>query len=218
MSEERSEDSRTGEDAPVPVEDAVPGEQDLAAVDDAGDAAPEPDDVAEDADEQPDWEVLASEDPRSRAELLAELTEAEARRDEYLEDVRRARAEFDNYRKRVMREGTSQRQAGIAELAGKLLDVLDDFDRTLEAANASPDESLKKGVELVYGNLVHVLKSVGLERIDETGVAFDPQRHEAVQTKPAEEPRDEPVVVEVYRPGYALGDRVLRAAMVVVEQ
>ena len=207
MSDERTDDELN---ADVPEEDA-------AAVEDAGPET-ELDAVEETEDDQPDWEVLATQDPRSKAELLAELTEAEARRDEYLEDVRRARAEFDNYRKRVMREGTSQRQAGIAELAGRLLDVLDDFDRTIEAAGASPDEGLKKGVELVHGKLVEVLKSFGLERIDETDVAFDPTRHEAVQNKPAEEPRDEPIVVEVYRPGYEIAGRVLRAAMVVVEQ
>ena len=170
------------------------------------------------AEDTPDWAALAEADPRSPAELLAELTEAEARRDEYLEDVRRARAEFENYRKRVMREGTAQRDHGRAEVAGRLLDVLDDFDRTLEAAEATSDEGLAKGVQLVHGKLVGALTELGLTRIDETGVAFDPNRHEAVQQLPADEPVDEPVVAQVFRPGYEMNGRVLRAAMVVVQQ
>jgi molecular chaperone GrpE len=157
-------------------------------------------------------------DPRSQDELLAELFEAESRRDEYLDDLRRARAEFENFRKRTMREGGLQRDAGKAELATSLLEVLDDLDRTLEAADASADESLAKGVTLVADKLVRSLRAQGLEQVAETGVPFDPNVHEAVQQRNADEPRDEPVVAEVLRPGYRIGDRVLRAAMVVVEQ
>jgi molecular chaperone GrpE len=157
-------------------------------------------------------------DPRSQDELLAELFEAESRRDEYLDDLRRARAEFENFRKRTMREGGLQRDAGKAELASSLLEVLDDLDRTLEAADASADETLAKGVTLVADKLVRSLRAQGLEQVAETGVPFDPNVHEAVQQRSADEPRDEPVVAEVLRPGYRIGDRVLRAAMVVVEQ
>lgn len=188
----------TGPDAGEPVEPSEPAE-------------PTP-------QEQPDWEALAAEDPRSPAELLAELTEAEARRDEYLEDVRRARAEFENYRKRTMKEATGQRDHGRADVAARLLDVLDDFDRTLGAAQGSSDEGLSRGVELVYGKLVSALRELGLVRIDATGVPFDPTRHEAVQEVAADEPGNEPVVAEVFRPGYEMSGRVLRAAMVVVKQ
>lgn len=170
-----------------------------------------------DAGEPPAGEARA-EDPRSREELLAALSEAEQSRDDYLDGMQRARAEFENYRRRTMREGASQRDAGKAELAEGLLDVLDDLDRTLEAADASADESLARGVQLVAEKLVGALRAAGLERIDRTGVAFDPNHHEAVQQTEADEPREQPVVAEVLRPGYVLGERVLRAAMVVVEQ
>jgi molecular chaperone GrpE len=183
-------------------------------------------DVAPDADADADAEAaegsdlvaLAEADPRSRVELLAELFEAEARRDEYLDDVRRARAEFENYRRRVMRDGAAQRESGRAEVVEPLLEVLDDLDRTLDAAEGSSDETLAKGVELVATKLVHALRGIGLERIDGIGVGFDPNHHEAVQQQPAEEPGSEPSVVQILRPGYRMGDRVLRAAMVVVEQ
>lgn len=160
----------------------------------------------------------AAEDPRTREELLAELREAEARRDEYLEDVRRARAELDNFRKRTMREGAQQRDNARAEVVGRLLEVLDDLDRMLEAARTSSDPALAKGVTLVADKLVEQLAGLGLERIDALEVPFDPTRHEAVQQLPAEVPTDHPVVVQVLRPGYQVGDRVIRAAMVVVAQ
>jgi molecular chaperone GrpE len=161
---------------------------------------------------------VTSEDPRSKEELLAELAEAESRRDEYLDDLRRARAEFENFRKRTLRESSTQREAGKAEAVGGLLEVLDDLERTVEAVDGTADGSLGKGITLVAEKLVRSLQALGLERIDRTGVAFDPNVHEAVQQRPSEQGRDEPVVAEVFRPGYALGDRVLRPAMVVVEQ
>jgi molecular chaperone GrpE len=204
----------------APAPDARPSGDDAeAAGEDRVETVPPTDPVVDSRDdEQPDWEVVAAEDPRSRAELLAELTAAETDRDAYLDDLRRARAEFENYRKRTLRDQAGMKAAGTADLAARLLEVLDDFDRTLDAAAQSPDEGLAKGVTLVHGKLAEVLRSTGLTRIDEAGVAFDPSRHEAVQQVAAEEPVDQPVVAQVLRPGYELGGRVLRAAMVSVAQ
>ncbi|HSK23245.1 MAG TPA: nucleotide exchange factor GrpE [Egicoccus sp.] len=158
------------------------------------------------------------EDPRSREELRAELTAAETQRDEFLDDLRRARAEFENFRKRTTRESAGQRDLGRADVATALLEVLDDLDRTLEAAGQSADETLAKGVDLVADKLVRTLRGLGLERLDEVGVPFDPNLHEAVSQQPAEEAVEHPRVAQVFRPGYRMGDRVLRPAMVVVEQ
>ena len=180
---------------------------------------PAPDsDASADRREAAEEVVPAAEDDRSREELLAALGEVERQRDEYLDGMQRARAEFDNFRRRTMREGASQREGGRAEMAEGLLEVLDDLDRTLEAAEASDDESLAKGVQLVAEKLIGALRAAGLERVDATGVPFDPNLHEAVQQTAADEPREEPLVAQVLRPGYVLGERVLRAAMVVVEQ
>jgi molecular chaperone GrpE len=164
-----------------------------------------------------DLESIAETDPRSKAELVGALLDLEADRDEYLDDLRRARAEFDNYRRRVTREAASQRRAGAAEAVTALLDVLDDLDRTLEAAQTSSDDGLAKGVELVASKLVESLRSLGVERIDAEGEPFDPTQHEAVQQLPGGSDQDGPVVAKVLRPGYRLDDRVLRPAMVVVE-
>lgn len=163
-------------------------------------------------------EVEPVEGPRSPEELRAELTAAETQRDEYLDDLRRARAEFENFRKRTTRESAGQRDLGRADVAGALLEVLDDLDRTLEAAGQSADDSLAKGVHLVADKLVRTLQGLGLERLDEIGVAFDPTRHEAVSQQPAPEPVDHPRVAQVFRPGYRIGEKILRPAMVVVEQ
>ena len=156
------------------------------------------------------------DDPRSPDELRAELAEAEARRDEYLEDVRRARAEFENYRKRTTREAGSARTQGRADVAEALLEALDDLDRTREASAGSPDEALAKAVDLVADKVARALQGQGLERVDAVDVPFDPEVHEAVQQVEAEEPTEQPQVRQVLRPGYRLGDRTLRAAMVVV--
>ena len=188
-----------------------------AAVADGADAE-DLDSASEDLDDGLDLEALAEADPRSKAELLGELVVAENKRDEYLDDLRRSHADFENYRRRILREGAAQRDAGKAELAGPLLEVLDDLDRTLQAADGSADPDLAKGVTLVASKFTTTLSKVGLERIDATGVEFDPKVHEAVQQQPADEPAEEPVVVQVLRPGYRLGQRTLRPAMVVVEQ
>ncbi len=180
-----------------------------------------PDDaVREDIGEEPGSEKGAGDpddqpDPAVEEDLLmAALRE----RDEYLDALRRKQAEFENFRKRMMREGASQRITGHAEVAERMLDVLDDFDRTIAAAGEDVDPGFLKGVQLVHDKLAGVLADFGLTRVDEPDVTFDPNRHEAVQQVAAEDELDEPRVTQVLRPGYELGGRVLRAAMVVVEQ
>jgi molecular chaperone GrpE len=192
-----------------PEADAATDEAPGGVADAATDGAPP-------ADQPIDPEALAETDPRTRGELYGALLTAEAQRDEYLDDLRRARAEFENYRRRVMREGVTQRDAGKADAISGLLDVLDDLARTVEASEGSDDPSLAKGLQLVASKLVAALGSQGLTRIDAVDEPFDPNYHEAVQQQPGDEPLETPVVAEVLRPGYRLGDRVLRAAMVVV--
>lgn len=164
-----------------------------------------------------DLAELVANDPRSREELFAALLDAERQRDEYLDGLQRSRAEFENFRRRTVREAAGAREAGRGDVASALLDVLDDLDRTLGAADGSSDEALAKGVSLVAEKLHRSLGGQGLVRIAETGVAFDPEVHEAVQQVPAEDGAAAvTTVVSVLRPGYRFGDRVLRAAMVVV--
>ena len=192
-------------DTPDPTPPPPPSAEEAAAAS-AGEVPP----VAPEADgEAPaEPEDLAADDP---------LAAAQRERDEYLDALRRKQAEFENFRKRMMRDGASQRITGHAEVAERMLDVLDDFDRTLEAAG-DVEPGFLKGVQLVHDKMARVLADFGLTRIDDTDVVFDPNRHEAVQQVAAATDRDEPVVSQVLRPGYELGGRTLRAAMVVVEQ
>jgi molecular chaperone GrpE len=204
----------------------------------AADAALSVDDVADLVDGETavdqgagptiDLEARAEADPRTRTELIAELDGVEAQRDEYLDDLRRSHADFDNYRKRVARDGTLQRAQGRGDVVTALLDVLDDLDRVVVAAGALdvPDGDVEtaavtSGVQVVADKARRALEGLGVERVDAVGVPFDPTVHDAVQQVERDEDAagDEgPTVHEVLRPGYRLPDRVLRPAMVTVAQ
>jgi molecular chaperone GrpE len=218
-------DGPVAEPTPEPEGAAFASDEVLRGVDDVADGADtaegvagQADEAADDASDDPDWDLLAAADDRTPGQLLHTLATTTAERDEFLDGLRRKQAEFENFRKRMMRDGAGQRIAGHAEVAERLLDVLDDFDRTLDAASDDLDPGFVKGVALVNDKLTRVLQDFGLRRIDDEGEVFDPNRHEAVQQVPADESLDEPVVAQVLRPGYELGDRVLRPAMVAVKQ
>ncbi len=152
------------------------------------------------------------------AEEKDELQEARAQAAQYLDDLRRLKAEFENYRKRVVREQTSLVETATAALVEQLLPVLDDFELALIAADRTKDyAALVRGVELVFSKLAEVLHKQGLRKIEADGQPFDPELHEAVMQ---EEGSDEgkPVVGEVFRNGYTLGGRVVRPAMVKVKR
>jgi molecular chaperone GrpE len=144
-----------------------------------------------------------------------ELDEARRQAGEYLEHLQRLQAEFDNYRKRILREQTRAVEMASEPLARRLLEVLDEFDLALMAAERRPDfEQFLHGVELVYAKLVDILRAEGLERIEAEGKAFDPERHEALMQ--AHEGEGEPYVADVLRQGYTLKGRVIRPAGVKV--
>lgn len=174
-----------------------------------------------------DQAARADADPRSRIELLGELDAVGSQRDEYLDDLRRSHADFENYRKRVARDGATQRELGRGDVVGALLDALDDLDRVIAAGAETGTAALTSGVSAVIEKTQRALAGLGVERIDTTGVPFDPTVHDAVQQVEFDGAADgandpvatgEPVVHQVLRPGYRTPDRVLRAAMVVVAQ
>ncbi len=140
-------------------------------------------------------------------------TEAEALRDQYLADLQRVAADFDNYRKRAQREQQALVARAHAGLVEAILPVLDDLGRALEAAGLHEEAKLEDGVRLVQRQLSDVLAKEGLEEIS-TEVPFDPHVHEALAAIPSED--EEGTILEVVQRGYLLGDRVLRPARVVV--
>ncbi|MEP6758557.1 MAG: nucleotide exchange factor GrpE [Actinomycetota bacterium] len=145
-----------------------------------------------------------------------QVADAEQTR-ELREHLQRLQAEFDNYRKRVLREQTAAVEMASEPVMRRLLEVLDDFELALmHAADDVDPERLLKGVELVYAKLLDALSAEGLQRIPAEGARFDPEMHEALmQTGEGE---GEPHVAEVFRQGYTLRGRVVRPAGVRVER
>jgi molecular chaperone GrpE len=164
-------------------------------------------------------EVAVSEEEAAASQLeadLARLTQIESERDEYLDTLRRVQAEFENYRKRVIKEQTALVDRATSGLVEQLLPVLDSFElalKNLDSAGSDDIESVRKGLELVYAELLGVLEKAGLSRIEAEGKPFDPNVHEAVMQEDGD---GEPVVTDVLRTGYTLKGRVLRPAMVKV--
>jgi molecular chaperone GrpE len=152
-------------------------------------------------------------EPVASADLEAKLAELEAERDERLADLQRVAADFENYRKRVLRDQEGLVARAHEKLVRELLPVLDNLERALDAAANHDEASLEEGVRLVQRALSDVLAKEGLAAIETEG-AFDPHVHEALLTQPSDEP--EGTVLEVVEKGYRVGDRVIRPARVVV--
>jgi molecular chaperone GrpE len=151
----------------------------------------------------------------TKAELAERLAEVERERDEYLNDLKRVAAEFENFRKRVIRDQESLVARAHERLVKDLLPVLDDLERALEAAAEHEEARLEEGVRLVHRELSGALAKEGLVEIETNG-RFDPHVHEALLSQPSKE--DEGAIIEVLQKGYRLGDRVLRPARVVISQ
>jgi molecular chaperone GrpE len=151
-------------------------------------------------------------------DTAAQLEEARRQAAEYLDHLKRLQAEFDNYRKRVLREQTRAVEMAAEPLMRRILEVLDEFDLALMAAERKPDfEQFLHGVELVYAKLREILRQEGLEAIDAQDKPFDPNQHEALLESQAEGDQEgDPVVADVLRQGYTLRGRVIRPAGVKV--
>jgi molecular chaperone GrpE len=202
QAEERQDEALT-ERADEPADEDEAGE--------AGEAG-EADADAEALDEiDAEVEVEAEEDA-----IAADLAKARAEAESYLDDLRRLQADFDNYRKRTLREQTARAASASQALVTRLLPVLDNFELAVSAAEQSRDfDRMLKGVEMVFGELRLALEGEGLVKIEAEGKPFDPERHEAVIA--VEEEDTEPgMVVDIVRAGYELRGKVLRPAMVKV--
>jgi molecular chaperone GrpE len=148
------------------------------------------------------------------AAVEADLSQLAGERNELVDTLRRVQADFENYRKRVLREQTVLVARATERLVEDLLPVLDSFDGALGslAGAESPEaEKVRAGVIGIRSQFLSVLEKAGLERIEAEGAAFDPNEHEAVLQDAG---AGEPHVAEIMRPGYRLKGRVLRPAMV----
>ena len=173
----------------------------------------EPWDETDASTEDADAEAGAAEEA---APALDPLAEAEAQRDEYLAGWQRTQADFDNYRKRALRQQQEFAARGAERLLAKLLPVLDDLERALAAAADHEEAKVIEGVEMTKSALAAALASEGLVEIEAAG-AFDPHVHEALLAQPVEGV-ESGTIVQVVQRGYRLGDVVLRPARVVVAE
>ena len=198
-----------------PVEEQAEERQDEALTE----RADEPADEDEAGEAEAEAEALDEIDAEVEAEedaIAADLAKARAEAESYLDDLRRLQADFDNYRKRTLREQTARAASASQALVTRLLPVLDNFELAVSAAEQSRDfDRMLKGVEMVFGELRLALEGEGLVKIEAEGKPFDPERHEAVIA--VEEEDTEPgMVVDIVRAGYELRGKVLRPAMVKV--
>jgi molecular chaperone GrpE len=196
----------------MPTHDAGPPEGEVPAqdpIEEIAHTAPDPGDGGEVAE----GELLDATEPVAGGDAGSELLQAIAERDEYLAHLQRTQAEFDNYRKRQLRDQTLHLERANASLVEQLLPVLDSFELAL-GSGGTDVERLRKGVELVYGELLGALEKAGLQRIEALGKPFDPEEHEAVMH--VEDDGGEPGVRDVVRSGYRFKGRVIRPAMVKV--
>ena len=158
------------------------------------------------------------------AELVAsraELKRLQTALDEAREGSARRQADFENYRKRIERERGEAHQRVVGDVARKLLPVVDNLARALDAEKTVQSSESKEfrhflhGVELITRQLNDVLESLGIQPIASVGERFDPHIHEAVVTEPSDKYEPDTVTEELAR-GYRIGDRLLRPAMVKV--
>lgn len=157
--------------------------------------------------EEPEGEESPAPDP---------LVELAAERDAYLALAQRVQADFDNYRKRAVRDQERLVAHAHERLVRELLPVLDDLERALEAAEQHEEAKLVEGVKLVEQSLRAALRKEGLVEIETEG-AFDPHVHEALLTQPGNG-AESGSVLEVVQRGYRVGERVVRPARVIVAE
>lgn len=147
------------------------------------------------------------------AKLNQDLEEQKKIADEYIDSLKRNMAEFDNYKKRMSKEKESLYTTILSDVIGNLLPVIDNFEKAKDAECS--DETYKTGISMIYNQLVDILNKQGVEKIPDLGETFDPEVHEAVMSV-VDETKGEKEIVEVFRTGYRMKDKVVRHSLVKV--
>lgn len=172
------------------------------------------DTVVEEAEVQDQHEAAEQSAPESTEDArYAELAkQAEENQQRYL----RAQADFDNFRRRTIKEKEELGQYASMKLISELLPVVDNFERAIAASSSNSDyESLVKGVDMIFRQLSQTLDAEGLKPINAVGEPFNPEFHQAIMQVESDE-YEEGIVVEEVQKGYMLKEKVLRPAMVKV--
>ena len=147
------------------------------------------------------------------AKLNKDLEEQKKKADEYIDSLKRNMAEFDNFKKRMNKEKESLYSSILSDVISNLLPVVDNFEKAKDAE--CTDETYKTGISMIYNQLIELLNKQGVEKIPDLGETFDPDIHEAVMSV-TDETKGEKEIVEVFRTGYRLKDKVVRHSLVKV--
>ena len=174
--------------------------------------------------QEPANTATATATPSLKPTYVEELEQKLADKDQQLQDAiaryRGASTEFEESRLRLRREIGKDIERARREILAELLDVVDNLDRAIEAANwsSAPDriDTLLQGVEMVRQQFLAKLEGFGVKRIESEGQPFNPSLHEAISAVPASTPAQDGTIVGVVRHGYRIGDDVLRPASVAV--
>jgi molecular chaperone GrpE len=173
---------------------------------------------AETADQNEEQALGSSEEPGIKeAEYEAQIAELKANlagmNDKYL----RLSAEFDNFRKRTLKEKMELTKTASESVLTNILSVIDDFDRAIQAISSTSEiEATKEGITLIYNKFKEFTKQNGVNEIDAVGKEFDTDVHEAITKIPAPSEDMKGKIVDVIQKGYFLNDKVIRFAKVVV--
>ena len=168
----------------------------------------------QDPDDDEDF-IVPEEEPAQEAEL-SDLDKARAERDRMREQLLRIAADFDNFRKRSRKEIEEVRRRAIEDTLREVLPVVDNLERAADAMSEASDVgAVAQGVQMVLRGFEDIASRLGLKRVPTVGHQFDPTCHDAMQQQETDQHAPGTIVAEVV-PGYYLGDRLLRPAMVVV--
>ncbi|MDE6161179.1 MAG: nucleotide exchange factor GrpE [Muribaculaceae bacterium] len=182
----------------------------------AADIAPEIDDVHPESDGA-DVEDFANEEMHRIEQLQQQLADAQAAVDKEKKEYLFLMADFDNFRKRVVKEKAEILRNGAEKVLAGLLPIVDDFERGLQATENMDDaKAVREGMELIYNKLVKYLADNGVKPIESTGADFDDNLHEAIATLPAPDDDHKGKVLDTVQKGYMINDKVLRHAKVAV--
>lgn len=159
----------------------------------------------------------ATEPAAESDNVSAEMEALKKKCDELNDAHLRLMAEFDNYRKRTLREKADLIKNGGEASLGRLLPVVDDFERAMQNMRTTEDvKAVEEGVELIYNKFIAYLAQQGVKPMEATGKPFDSELYEAIATVPAPQPDMKGKVIDCVQTGYTLNDKVLRHAKVVV--
>lgn len=215
MSKKKKHMKEMKEEAVKPTEAQATEEQSTEQEENVQENVQENADDSQSADnaETTESEATASEEEKYQAALAEAEEKYNDLHDRYLRQV----AEFENYRKRTLKEKSELILNGSANLMTAVLPVLDDMDRALDSMSKTDDAvACCEGFKLIARNFRNILEQNGLKQIDTEGQAFDTDFHEAIALMPASDESQKGQIVDCIQPGYKLNDKVLRHSKVVV--